>query len=199
MCSKLLLASATIGLLLAGPQNASAQVLNACVSSIGNIVIVASATAPCPPSAGGPTWTKTTLSQTPGTPGAIAARQYSCPTQLVASGNNVTFTDSGIGFGTTLPTPIGNFTNFVLQPGTYQVHFSISLFAVSNNSTVTFGSSSAVWFLQSLLNPAPPLSGDRLLSVTAPNTTEALQYSGLLNTPLSITGSPCVLILTQLQ
>ena len=56
--SKLLLATvAAIGLLLAGPQKASAQVIYACGSSIGSIVIVA-ANAACPPSAGGPTWTK---------------------------------------------------------------------------------------------------------------------------------------------
>src|SRR6516225_9579813 len=58
MFSKLLLASvAAIGLLLAGPQKASAQVIYACGSSIGSIVIVA-ANAACAPSAGGPTWTK---------------------------------------------------------------------------------------------------------------------------------------------
>jgi hypothetical protein len=58
MFSKLLLASvAAIGLLLAGPQKASAQTIFACVSSIGNIVIVA-ANANCPPAGGGPTWTK---------------------------------------------------------------------------------------------------------------------------------------------
>jgi len=51
MFSKLLLASvASIGLLLAGPQKASAQTIFACVSSIGNIV--------CPLAAGGPTRTK---------------------------------------------------------------------------------------------------------------------------------------------
>ena len=58
MFSKLLLASiATIGLLLTGPQKASAQVVYACVSSIGNIAIVA-ANANCPPAVGGATWTK---------------------------------------------------------------------------------------------------------------------------------------------
>src|SRR6516225_1305328 len=152
MCSKLLLASvATIGLLLAGPQKASAQVLNACVTSIGNISILAGPNAPCP---GG---TKTTLSQTPG---AIASRQYICPHQLITSGNSVTFTDSGIGFGTTLPTPAGGFTNFVLQPGTYQVHLSVSSFLAVNDSSLIFGSSSAIWFFQSALSPSPPLSGD---------------------------------------
>ena len=61
MLSKLFLATvATIGLLLAGPQKASAQVVHACVSSAANspIIIEPTADAPCPPSAGGQTWTK---------------------------------------------------------------------------------------------------------------------------------------------
>ena len=59
MSQKLLLASvATIGLLLAGPQKASAEVIYACVNPIGNIAIVASANASCPPNVGSATWVK---------------------------------------------------------------------------------------------------------------------------------------------
>src|SRR6516164_3942893 len=141
--SKLLLASvAAIGVLLAGPQKASAQVVHACVSSAANspIIIEPTADAPCPPSAGGQTWTKITLSQTPG---PIAARQYSCVPQTVPTGANVNFLDDDIGFGTTLPIGSGTvpFTNFLLQPGFYQAHLSIFSFTASPGQGFIFSPS----------------------------------------------------------
>jgi len=178
MCSKLLLASvATIGLLLAGPQKASAQVLNACVTSIGNISILAGPNAPFP---GG---TKTTLSQTPG---AIAARQYNCGDQTVAVGGSVSFVDSGIGFGTTLPTGTMSFTSFVLQPGIYQFHLTISN-QVSPPDTILAipqeASPQALWLLPL---SHTPLSGDRLFSVTTANTSVALQVGSGPDSSVSI-------------
>jgi len=189
---KLLLASvATIGLLLAGPQKASAQVLNACVTSIGNISILAGPNSPCP---GG---TKTTLSTTPG---AVAARLYDCGTQSVAVNGNVSFIDSGIGFGTTLPTGTTSFTSFLLQPGFYQAHLSISFVQSNDPSPQIFklnGIASAVWLIPS----AGPLSGDRLFSVTTANTSATLELFGG-STAVAIVGEitiPCLLNLTQLH
>jgi hypothetical protein len=191
MCSKLLLASvATIGLLLTGPQKASAQVLNACISSIGNISILAGPNAPCP---GG---TKTTLSQTPG---AVAARQYSCviPQNGIVDGGDIAFFDSGIGFGTTLPTGTIPFASFFFQPGFYQVSLNITprsallLF----NPTLSFGSfPSATWNMVG----APVVNGDRFFSVTNNNTGAALIYHDGGAGPVSLV-SPCLLTLTQLQ
>ena len=121
MFSKLLLASvASIGLLLAGPPKANAQVIYACVSSIGNIAIVA-ANASCPPNVGGTTWTKVTLSQTPG---AITASLFSCIAGSVLT-NGGPLAGSAGRFGTGLQFGSGvsyaNGTTFVLQPGIYQV------------------------------------------------------------------------------
>jgi hypothetical protein len=196
--SQLLLASVTaIGLLLAGPQKVSAQTVFACVSSAANspIIIEPTANAPCPPSAGGQTWTKITLSQTPG---PIAARQYNCDSQTVAVGANVSFVDTGLGFGTTLPTPIGSFSSFLLQPGLYQAHLSVS--AAQSTSPPQFFAfgffGSAFWLIPS----GSPVSGDRLFQVNPPNTSVAVQLSGG-STPVSIFlgGGPCLLILTQLH
>ena len=126
MCSKLLRASvAATGLLLAGPQKASAQVIYACVTSIGNIAIVASASASCPPGGTKISWNVTGPAGPAGSTGAtgpqgkpgqaIAARQYNCATQVVAQSQFVTFTDSGVGFGTTLPTSTMPFTTGYLS------------------------------------------------------------------------------------
>src|SRR6516165_8359238 len=114
MFSKLLLASvATIGLLLAGPQKASAQVTYACVTSIGNISIVA-ANANCLPGA-----TKTTLSA-----GFLAGRAFKCGAGSVAANANISFNPSmsGVSFGSSIGTA-GNppRTSFNLQPGVYSI------------------------------------------------------------------------------
>ena len=197
--SKLLLATvAAIGLLLAGPQKASAQTVFACVSSAANspIIIEPTADAPCPPSAGGQTWTKITLSQTPG---PIAARQYNCDRQEVIPGRFVTFTDGGIGFGTTLPTPIGPFTSFLLQPGFYQASFSTFYTTPATDYDFDFRPFSPVpmWHL---LFPSGTISGDRLFSVTTANTSAFLQLVGTVgeSSPATL-GLSCVLVLTQLH
>jgi hypothetical protein len=142
------------------------------------------------------------------TPGPIAARQYNCgnPAQTVVVGANVSFVDSGIGFGTTLPTGTTPFTNFLLQPGIYQAHLSISNVVATHsgislaffNQTASF----AAWLTQS----GAILSGDRLFSVTQPNTTLLLLAtlsSGIIppipTVTIDGTSFPCVLILTQLH
>jgi hypothetical protein len=196
MLRKLLFSGlALIGLLLAGPQKANAQTVFACVTSIGNISIVA-ANANCLPGA-----TKITLSQTPG---PIAAREYSCgtPVQSVLPGAAVNFDDTGIGFGTTLPTGTTPFASFLLQPGTYQAHLSISIVESAALPPIfqsfTLGFPFSVWLIQN----GAILSGDRLFSVTTPNTTVALELSGG-TTPVIINGTgpffPCLLIITQLH
>src|SRR3974377_612795 len=117
MCSKLLLASvAAIGLLLAGPQKASAQVVYACVSSLINISIVA-ANANCLPGA-----TKTILSA-----GFLAGRAFKCAAGSVAANANISFVPSmsGVSFGSSISTTgAAPWTSFLLQPGVYLLHFS---------------------------------------------------------------------------
>jgi hypothetical protein len=154
------------------------------------------------------------LSQTPGTPGAIAARQYNCgnPAQTIQFADNVNFVDSGIGFGSTLPTGSSvNFGAFLLQPGIYQAHLSISNVSATpaGQSLALFNAINgftplAVWLIQNGIN----LSGDRLISVTAANTDVImrLNFSSTPNPPsptATINGTnpnaPCLLILTQLQ
>jgi hypothetical protein len=103
MFSKLLLASvATIGLLLAGPQKAGAKVIYACVSSIGNIVIVA-ANANCPPAAGGPTWTKISWN-------ASSAQPAATTNLLFPYVVNATGFDTGIAISNTSADPFSTAT-----------------------------------------------------------------------------------------
>jgi hypothetical protein len=138
------------------------------------------------------------------TPGPIAARQYNCGTQTVTPASGVSFFDSGIGFGTTLPTPPGTFTNFLLRPGIYQVHLSISSVQTTGQGTLTFGFGPFGSILANWLIPSSgPLGGDRLFSVTTANQSVALGLFGglggntaIINAPIN---SPCLLILTQLH
>jgi hypothetical protein len=146
---------------------------------------------------GSATWTKTTLSQTPG---AIASRQFQCVLpQTVNYLQDVNFTDSGIGFGTTLPTSTTPFTNFLLQPGFYQVHFEtvIGGATVGSGQTLSFGSFPfAVWNAPTVGN----ISGDRLFSVTTANTSAALLFSGgTPNDSFVLFAPSCLFILTQLH
>src|SRR5437868_6724155 len=72
MLSKLLGSTVVvIGLLLAGPQKASADVVYACVNSTTGLLYIVSATTNCPPPSSGATWTKISWNTTasPGTPG----------------------------------------------------------------------------------------------------------------------------------
>jgi hypothetical protein len=72
MLSKLILSGvAVIGLLLAGQQKASADVVFACVNSTTGLLYIVSATTNCPAPTSGATWTKISWNTTsaPGTPG----------------------------------------------------------------------------------------------------------------------------------
>jgi hypothetical protein len=67
MLSKLLVSSvAVIGLLLAGPQKASADVIFACVNTTTGLLYVVSATTNCPPPTSGATWIKINWNATAG-------------------------------------------------------------------------------------------------------------------------------------
>jgi hypothetical protein len=67
MLSKLLGSSvAVIGLLLAGPQKASADVIFACVNTTTGLLYVVSATTNCPPPTSGATWIKINWNATAG-------------------------------------------------------------------------------------------------------------------------------------
>jgi hypothetical protein len=216
MFSKLLLAGvAAIGLLLAGPQKASAQVVYACVSSIGNIAIVASATANCPPNVGSATWTKVTLSA-----GALGASEFSCqggPLTFLGPlfGSVGTYTP-GVSFGSGITyTPMA--TTFVLQPGIYQLQLNVSQVAiqspdgtgsiaflrvpvlVNGTEVVTFEEDSLV--VQDSTGSGSALfsvTGNKLLQITAANTTV-----GFNNVQFPADGkafnTSCNIIFTRLQ
>jgi hypothetical protein len=67
MLSKLLGWSvAVIGLLLMGPQKASADVVYACVNTTTGLIYIVSATANCPPASSGATWIKINWNATAG-------------------------------------------------------------------------------------------------------------------------------------
>ena len=170
MFSKLLLASvAAIGLLLAGPQKASAQVIYACVNSIGNIVAVAGPNAPCPPNVGSATWTKTTLSQTPG---VLAGRAFQCdfPQTVVPTGA-ISFVPSlsGVNFGSGISTPTGAgpWVTFLLQPGIYSINFSAEFSPVPTDISASQGTLPVMdtWYPFGSI-----FVGERLISVSQPNT-----------------------------
>jgi hypothetical protein len=214
MLRKLLLSGLVlIGLLLAGPQKASAQVVHACVSSAANspIIIEPTADAPCPPSAGGVTWTKTTLSQTPG---AIASSEFSCgafPTLTSGGplfGSNGTYF-AGVTFGSGITyTPMA--TTFVLQPGIYLLQVNAINVNVSATGVVTYlrvhvevdGLGFVFdFFQQSLLLNGSALfavTGNKLLQISAPNTTVGFPVQfPTNNTATSLTD--CEIIFTRLQ
>src|SRR6516165_9266037 len=116
--SKLLLASVTaIGLLLAGPQKVSAQTVFACVSSAANspIIIEPTADAPCPPSAGGVTWTQTTLNASgpPGPPGPQGPAGPAGPSGPAGPPSKATF--GGTGMTVVLP-PASVFVKICCNP-----------------------------------------------------------------------------------
>jgi hypothetical protein len=212
MLSKLLLASATIGLLLAGPQKASAQVLNACVSSIGNISILAGPNAPCP---GG---TKTTLSQTPG---ALGASAFSCD---IKGGNQLTNGGSlagsavnfipGISFGSGISYTGG--PTFMLQPGTYLVQLSVpdvflQFQSQPGGQTATFrvqltvnGIDSALFNIPGSINTIPnsvsafvAVNGSQLFNFLGANT--AIGFNVSFNTDSATTSGGCQIVFTQLH
>jgi hypothetical protein len=73
LLSKLVRSSVVVmGLLLAGPQKASADVVYACVNTTTGLIYIVSATTNCPPPSSGATWTKiswTTTASGPSSPG----------------------------------------------------------------------------------------------------------------------------------
>jgi hypothetical protein len=99
-----------------------------------------------------------------------------------------------------------NGINFILQPGTYQAHLSIGIVSPpptnqSFNLLLNGTLASAAWLIQGELVH----SGDRLFSVTAPNTSATLQLQGtspvlIDGTSFLVSGSvSCALIITQLH
>ena len=124
MFSKVLLASvATIGLLLAGPQKASAQTIFACVNSTTGLIKVVAATDNCPPASSGATWNKISWNATAsgGMPG---------PTNLlypyVLNQNGF---DTGFSIANTSADPYGTAT----QTGTC----TLSIYSTGTTPTVT--------------------------------------------------------------
>ena len=172
--SKLLLASvAAIGLLLAGPQKASAQVVHACVSSAANspIIIEPTADAACPPSAGGVTWTKTTLSTTPGLPAGLAL-QCAVP-QTIQPGGGMLFIPSlsGVSFGSAIEAPgTPPFAGFLLQPGIYSINLSVFFDPTAPppneiDANLNGTNTMAIWYPFGNI-----FVGERLISVSQTNT-----------------------------
>jgi hypothetical protein len=143
MCSKLLLASvASIGLLVAGPQKANAQVVYACVSSIGNIAIVAGPNAPCP---GG---TKISWNASSAQPAATTNLLF--PYVTTATGF-----DTGIAISNTSQDPFGTTT----QSGTCTVSFfqaGVGGTNPANLATPNITAGTTYAFLASATNAAGP-------------------------------------------
>jgi hypothetical protein len=225
MLSKLLGSSVVvIGLLLAGPQEASAQVINACVNSTTGLLFVVAANANCPPASSGATWTKISWSTgtTSGTPGLPAGADFQCAPQTPVSHQLLQFSSqsqgplslnpgSPLSFGTAIGVGSSPFTNVLLQPGFYQVHLSghfpsalaFGISAALNNPptfdiVATWNSANA-----QATNPDPAVQplfdlvgGDRFISVGQPNITLSLA-------PFTFaaqgTGSFCELVITKLQ
>jgi hypothetical protein len=110
------------------------------------------------------------------------------------------FSDSGVGVGS-FGTVGSTFTNFVLQPGLYQVHLSIDNVSPPGSTLQMFLNNAPGPYLQSewfISFAGVTMGGDRLLAVATANTALSFQATGP-NGPLLIGGSDCILIITQLQ
>jgi hypothetical protein len=186
---------AVIGLLLVGPQKASAQTISACVNSATGLLYVVAANANCPPSSGNVTWTKTTLSTTPG---VLAGAAYQCANQIFPAGGALVFVPSlsDINFGSAISTSgMSPWSSFLLQPGIYQIHFSGAFVTSASNliSAIVGTSSQAGWYVFPTSEGNGIMVGDRLISVSAPNTT--LQMVSNLQATLN---PACQLVITRL-
>jgi hypothetical protein len=144
MFSKLLLASvASIGLLLAGPQKASAQTIFACVNPTTGLIQVVAANATCPPSWNKISWNATSSSTSPGT-------NLLFPYVTTATGF-----DTGIGISNTSQDPFGTATG----SGTCTVSFfqaGVGGTNPANFTTPTIPAGTTYTFLASSANHAGP-------------------------------------------
>jgi hypothetical protein len=109
------------------------------------------------------------------------------------------FADTSVGIGS-FGTTGSTFTNFVLQPGIYQVHLSIdeALSPVANAIYMWLNYSTQVgsWYIPlSNLYVTVNIGGDRLFAVASANTALSFQVGGQLD----IGQVNCTLIITQLQ
>ena len=185
-----------IGLLLAGPQKASAKAISACVASGGPLsgsIIVVAANANCPANGGGVTWTKITLSTTPG---ITAGAAFNCPLpQTINPGGAMSFQPSSLAnFGSAIGTPgTPPFNTFTLQPGIYSINLSAFFLILSPNEILATlnGTTQGRW---------PPFGqvfvGETLISVSQPNT--ALSFPVTTAVPVAL-AETCALTITKVQ
>ena len=219
MLRKLLFSGlAVIGLLLAGPQKASAQPVFACVSSAANspIIIDPTADAPCPPSAGGVTWTKVTLgaagppgppgppgpqgSPGPPGPGYLAGRAFNCPLpqKFPAPSQAMSFQPSSLAnFGTSI-SPVGTppWTSFLLQPGIYSINLSTFFLILSPNAILATLNGNAGNPVGRWVPFGQIFVGETLIPVSQPNTTLSFPVTTAIPVELAET---CALTITQVQ
>jgi hypothetical protein len=109
------------------------------------------------------------------------------------------FSDTSVGIGS-FGTAGNTFTNFVLQPGIYQVHLSIDEVSGSGNAiSMWLNNNTRVgsWYVPptTFYVTAVNISGDRLLAAASANTSLSFQ----VNDSLNIGAANCTLIITQLQ
>jgi len=145
--------------------------------------------------------------------GALAVSSFLCPdTQQVPGGGFLNFIPGVSNFGVGISFSGGQVTSILLQPGFYNLHLSGFGFGVSNNPFPIIlaamdqpGGSTpgSLWFTTASVTPGRVdiEGGDRLVSVTAPNTTLEFIVTGTLSggslsTP---TFGFCQLIITKLQ
>jgi hypothetical protein len=157
----------------------------------------------------------------------LAAQQYTCSAQSVASLAPLSFSTS-IGFGTSIQTTGSLFSSFLLtQPGVYQFDFRVRFspppslvdltiedgVVLQINGTPSNISTVSTWgpFVTTVGNQEYWLNWPYLIQITQPNTTVSLinnaaytNYYGPIPPPYSGTdlnayGGDCILIITQLH
>jgi hypothetical protein len=153
--------------------------------------------------------------------GLQAAADFQCVSVpgVTSAGTPFTF-QSGVSFGSAISVSGASFTSITLQTGVYQLHFDGVAFYSSSTPpplipvptpfviTATFNASTsvAVWSSTASGQTAPAIAtnptdvpgGDRLVSVTTPNTILTITASAhLLN--LVNAGTGCHLVTTKLQ
>jgi hypothetical protein len=130
--------------------------------------------------------------------GALAGRAFKCGLGSVNANASISFapSQSGVNFGTTISTSgAAPWTSFLLQPGIYLVHFSGGQGTPNDGlqiQAILNGNGQATWY--DFGADAAIVGGDRLISVSAPNTTLTMVSN------VAATFAPqCAFIIMQVQ
>jgi hypothetical protein len=169
------IAAAFVVALALAPISADAQQqISACVNNSSGTIHIVAQGAPCQSNEMALTWNA-------GPGGVLAGADFQCVGGVLPAPNALLFRPSGGGvtFGSGISTTGSTFSSIVLQPGIYQIHLSgtrFSPFALPGDfpviTTTGLGLINPSWGTTVSVDAAhyDIVGGDRLVSVTGPNT-----------------------------